>query len=447
MSVNRVASLILVNLLALCVIGPLLAHEVLADRCVLPIKDVDVYGPGQKAIVTWNGDIERLILSTDLQAHRETKVLEVLPLPSHPTIEKASFESFRVIQSLMMRNMPRAIVTTYKGGLEVVFHEKIGSHDLTVVKATSITELAGFMSDYLEKNGLGRALTTADEAKRILGDYLTRGFNYWVFDLVDIHPATRSIEPLAYQFKSPSLYYPMKVSSISKGDTEITLYLITLDRVTESDIPSKMRLGRYVPSEYVVQFPLSVKDLEGIDPELKRLFSDQAWLAVAKYFGPLAGLDFDLQIVPGARKCRAISVRIDKRTCRTGETVTADIEFIHLLPGCVEIMVVHFHEARLEIFDSGGFRVQVWQWRTSGNLRQQVLWKPLVEDNYVIRASSWWNGERLEVEDRASVTVIGWIPPIEVQWLLSGVFIAALCIAIGASVAYFVLRPQLAKQS
>ena len=39
-----------------------------ADRCILPITDVDVYGPGQKAIIAWNGEVERLILSTDIYA-------------------------------------------------------------------------------------------------------------------------------------------------------------------------------------------------------------------------------------------------------------------------------------------------------------------------------------------------------------------------------------------
>jgi hypothetical protein len=36
-----------------------------ADRCILPVTDADVYGPAQKAIIAWNGQLEYLILSTD----------------------------------------------------------------------------------------------------------------------------------------------------------------------------------------------------------------------------------------------------------------------------------------------------------------------------------------------------------------------------------------------
>ena len=68
-------------LLVICVglITMSLAPAVLADRGMLPISDVSVYGPGQKAIIAWNGDEEILILSTDVRADSDSKVLEILP--------------------------------------------------------------------------------------------------------------------------------------------------------------------------------------------------------------------------------------------------------------------------------------------------------------------------------------------------------------------------------
>jgi hypothetical protein len=66
-----------------------------ADRGMIPIKsDVSVYEPGQKAIIAWNKGKEILILSTDVRASGETKVLEVMPLPSVPKIEKGDLKSF-----------------------------------------------------------------------------------------------------------------------------------------------------------------------------------------------------------------------------------------------------------------------------------------------------------------------------------------------------------------
>ena len=67
------------------------APMVLADRGMVPITDVTVYGPGQKAIIAWDGKEEILILSTDVRASSDSQVLELLPLPSKPQIEKGDF--------------------------------------------------------------------------------------------------------------------------------------------------------------------------------------------------------------------------------------------------------------------------------------------------------------------------------------------------------------------
>jgi len=39
-------------------------------------------------VIAWNGKEEILILSTDLHASQETKVLEVIPMPGEPFILK-----------------------------------------------------------------------------------------------------------------------------------------------------------------------------------------------------------------------------------------------------------------------------------------------------------------------------------------------------------------------
>ncbi len=75
----------------------------LADRGLVHVEPgVSIYEPGQKAIIAWNGQEEILILSTDVSATGETLVLEIMPLPSNPKkIEKASFESFVTIQTIL----------------------------------------------------------------------------------------------------------------------------------------------------------------------------------------------------------------------------------------------------------------------------------------------------------------------------------------------------------
>jgi len=344
-----------------------------ADRCILPITDVDVYGPGQKAIIAWNGEVERLILSTDLYATADTKALEVLPLPSEPSVFEGSFKSFEAVQQLMKNNIPRVLAPgKVPPGIEIVFHERIGAHDVTVVKAISIDELFSFIESYAKKMGITSAPPIGRETRSILEDYLMRGMNYWVFDLVDLKPSRGSIQPIVYQFQSASLYYPLKVSATTKGYTEVILYLITPQAINEEHISAKMRFARYEPVNRSVQFELSSNELSTIDPTLPELFpaadGPAAWFTAVKYEGETSALDFDFQISPRPASCRSIEVNMDRNMYSFGETVMISVHFTHLLPECAEIAVLHSHQIRLEIHDIKGLRVQYWGWRTDGDL-------------------------------------------------------------------------------
>lgn len=397
-----------------------------ADRGAIPLGDVDIYGPGQKAIAAWNGETERLILSTDLRASADAKALEILPLPSEPSIEEGSLESFEAAQRIIRAKVPLA--KEARAGLEVVFHERIGAHDITVVRASSAEELVGLMAGYAAKEG--EAPRVQESAKKLVEDYLARGFAYWVFDLVDLTADERTVQPIAYEFKSSFLYYPMKISATARGWTEILLFLLTAEPVEH--IPPKMR-ALTPPLE------LSPEELAEIDRKVATLFNGGAWLSAVKYEGDLAGLDFDLEYP--RRPCRSIKVSTDKADYELGETVTITVTFTHLLPGCFEAQALHFHQIRLEVFDPGGALIQSWLWETNGDARAAVKWKPSKAGGYVIKASSWWNGEKLEVEDSRAVAVFA--PPGlngAARWFLYGAVTAAASMLAGAGMAYLLLK-------
>jgi hypothetical protein len=411
--------------------------------------------------MAWNGQVEYLILSTDLYASADTKVLEILPLPSNPEVQAGSFQTFQAVQDLMMKYLPRAVSSEYKSGLEVVLHEKIGAHDIMVVHATSVDELGKFISDYTRKMGVAQP-SIREETIQIISGYLARGYNYWVFDLVDLYSTASSVEPITYKFQSSSLYYPLKVSATAKGTTEIILYLITPDQIDEAAIPPKMRLARYLPTDQPIQFQVTHDELATIDEEVVSLFGQvlpiyppppAAWFTAIKYEGDLNDLDFDLEIPQRSTPCRSIRVTTDKTQYNLGEPVEITIDFTHLLPECAEIMVVHSHQIRLEILDSNGETVQSWQWQTDNDFRQTVTWKVEKADYYTVKASSWWNGQDLEIEDSLAITVTTPpSPPIDIlphnfgiQWLLYGVIIAIVCILIGATITYLLLRPRFSK--
>ena len=83
------------GLLVCLMVTPMFAGVVSADGGLIPLiptTDVSIYGPGQKAIIAWNGEEEILILSTDVYTSEDSPVLRIVPLPSNPTaIEKGNF--------------------------------------------------------------------------------------------------------------------------------------------------------------------------------------------------------------------------------------------------------------------------------------------------------------------------------------------------------------------
>jgi hypothetical protein len=451
---KKIFSLVLISVIMIQIL------PVRADRCILPISDVDVYGPGQKAIIAWNGTTERLILSTDMYTNREALVLEILPLPSEPIVEKGDFKSFQKIQNLMVKNFPQDIFLGRESekSLQIIFHERIGAHDITIVEARSADELYDFINEYIryQKIGSPNESIINEKTKEILQDYLTRGYDFWVFDLVNLFSEVKSIDPIIYEFKTPSLYYPMKVSTTAKGTTEIILYLITEETISEESIPSKMKLAQYFESDQIVQFQLSQDELASIDKGILELFDIEllihpslpvAWLTAVKYEGELSELDFDLEIPPRPMTCRSIEVWTGKTQYNLGETISVTIDFSHLLPGCFEIETLHYHEIRLEIYDYNNQLVRSWQWSVEDDFRKTIKWRPPETSEYTLVASSWCN-DILEVEDQYFIAVSESILPMpdiiqinsNIQWLLYGVIIAISCILIGVGLTYLLLR-------
>ena len=291
----------LAAMLLTAVLFLLMVQLALGDRGMVPVTPgVSVYEPGQKAIIGWNGREEILILSTDVKASQRTLVLEMLPLPSAPTrVELASFAAFEEVQSLIWRHVPKALRGYGKGvveGVEVVFHERIGAHDVTVVEAGDLSEFMGWIADFLGENGL-QPEVSLKEFEPVLRDYMARGFRHYVLDLVEVSPKENSVEPILYQFETRFLYYPLVITSPLKGETRITLFLLTSGRVEGGFYPLTKACYVGLNRREPIEFWLSNGEISKIDLRLGRLFGDGgAWLTVLTYEGSPGDLTSDLMI-------------------------------------------------------------------------------------------------------------------------------------------------------
>ena len=376
--------------------------QVTADKCVIPGSEADIYNPGQKVVVAWNGTVEKLILSTDLYSSKETKVLEIIPLPSKPAVEKGSHKIFTEIQRIIYGHAPPlALGKGGERGPEIIFHERIGAHDIMVVKAHGVEELISFLRDYASRKGL-ESLRITGKIEDIVKDYLQRGFNYWVLDLVEVGGKVRSIDPIIYTFRSDELYYPLKVSRAARGETKIIVYAITRDMISEESLPTGFKIAEYRGISTRLSFPLTGKELEKISSGIAEMFDGWAWFTAVTYSGNLEDLKEDIEVKD--KGCRFIEVSTSKLSYGPSEPVKIMVHFTHLAPGCYEIQVVHDHEIRLEIFRDDEL-VKHWSWRTNKDLLKVVYWIPDTPGTYRIKASSWFNGERLETEAECVINV------------------------------------------
>lgn len=271
-----------------------------ADRGMIPIiPQVSIFEPGQKAIIAWNGQEEVLILSTDASSTDNTTTLEILPLPSNPKkIAEASLESFNVIQELIWHHTPPPPTFNWdetKRGIEVLFHEKIGMHDITVVEAGNVSEFVGWMDEFLIENGITQEVSLQD-FESIIEDYMSRGFYFYVLDLVELSPDQKSVEPILYEFDTSFLYYPLLITSPIGGDGKILLFLLTEGLLEDGYYPLEKALYLGLDFFQPIQFWLSNEELSSIDSSIADLFEDKAIMTVLRYEGPLDKLTGDMAI-------------------------------------------------------------------------------------------------------------------------------------------------------
>ncbi len=291
--------------------------SVYADRGMIPVDpEVSVYEPGQKAILAWNGQEEIMILSTDVTSTQETLVVEILPLPSKPTlVEAANFQSFEEIQRLIWNEGLNMFMygtegQARSGSVEVVFHEEIGAHNITVVRASDTTELGSWMDNFLEDSGVNDAVSLGN-FESVVEDYMDRGFRYYALDLITVSSEERSVDPILYKFNSDFLYYPLVITSPVGGETEITLFVLTEDKVVEDYSPFQ-KVGYRLPEGgwTSIEIVLSKGDLSKIDLRIGEIFQYKAWLTVLKYSGKVSWLNRDLMI-SGVSQTPETTINVD----------------------------------------------------------------------------------------------------------------------------------------
>lgn len=337
---------------ALCL--ALCAGAVRADRGHIVIQtlrpDVAVSNVAQKAIIGWNGYEEVLILATDLSAGAEAKVLEFLPLPAKPSeVELAEGQCFSAVERIIAEHTPPTLehfmpmrsgaVTGPPPAVEIVFHEKIGPHDITIARVRDLEEFLSWAGEFVR--GQGGSLPEGEQEgfRWVVASYLDRGYDYFVFDVIELGRETKTVPPIRYRFPSDHLFFPLLVSSLDEGETEISLFLFTPHRPVTDDVGSGFRVGRYRrtagsaeggEAAEAVQFWLRHDDITRVSDCLADLFEggrDVCFTAVG-YEGPAANLATDFILAAAGEKlplAKGLIRRLEWRTGLDGRLVPGSI--------------------------------------------------------------------------------------------------------------------------
>jgi len=200
----------------------------------LGVTPANVSESAQKAVILHNGREEILILGTELEASGNTSVVRFIPFPSEPKVALAPRGVFTAVASLVKKYGLRYVTafhskggapTTQQHGVEVTFSARLGEHDLTVIRIRDASQFRAWANTYFRKKGLTPQKKFA-VAETVVTDYVGRGIDFFVLDVVELSAQKRFVDPIAYRFASSALYYPLKTSNSFGGKGDIELYVV-----------------------------------------------------------------------------------------------------------------------------------------------------------------------------------------------------------------------------
>jgi hypothetical protein len=259
------------------------------DMGMIHATDAKVTEESQKAIIFHDNNEEVLILGTDLKATRNTGVIRFIPFPSEPTVSLAPNDSFETINTLIGTHGLK-FISYSKGGsgsqeaVELRFNEKLGTHDIAVIKVNDVSGFRDWVNNLFKKKGLPLKSEYPD-IEKIVDDYVKRGIAWFVFDFVELTEKTKFIEPVEYRFKTKELYYPLKTSNTVGGVGDIDLILITPSTLCDPYEPIPKCFGiRNMKASTSSQIDRA--ELKAVLPQADAFFgSKRLFIQMIKYWG------------------------------------------------------------------------------------------------------------------------------------------------------------------
>lgn len=222
----------------------ILPPVVLADGGVVPPDPDDIIQiPSQAAAIFWDGTTEKMILSSDMSAPTDiSDMVWLIPIQSNtkPEVTKSDDAIFRILDELVIRRYQYELVPKTLGEeVQVIESKRINAYNITILKATDASELIKWLN--------ANNYTIPNETQFILQDYCDRGFYFIAnkIDMSDINQTTADKNllktPLMITFKPKEPLYPMRLSSINPGISQVDIFVFSSTPVEDKNAILKVQ--------------------------------------------------------------------------------------------------------------------------------------------------------------------------------------------------------------
>lgn len=217
-----------------------------------------LYEPSQKAVISWDGRTETMIIAAAVKSSEVANFAWVIPVRSSqkPRVSEAGIFIFEdLVKYFSVPSSKKKERFSYRttlkeggfSGVEVVETKEVDIYDVTILKATDARDLVA----WLDQNGY----RLPARAQALLQKYVAKGDCYFIANKIDIknrfyhgeaagtassqlaiektgeyarilNQLQRGIAtPLRIEFEPPAPYYPLEISSLNAGDGTIEVYV------------------------------------------------------------------------------------------------------------------------------------------------------------------------------------------------------------------------------
>lgn len=218
-------SRLLTSSLVLVIIGSF-CGSALADGAFIWRKGADLHEPSQKAIILHKDGVQEMVLQVKYSGPAE-EFCWLVPVPSTPKLQTVDPDVFAELSLYTQQRRRWGKRQGDVPSVEVVERKRVGIFDTAVLKSTD----AKAIQQWLTKHGFEFPANRQD----VLEFYARKE---WVFSAIRIDQSelTADIEaklhegtlqPLLFTFTTKEIVYPLYISSVNAGTTQLLLFVLS----------------------------------------------------------------------------------------------------------------------------------------------------------------------------------------------------------------------------